>query len=949
MLHVGSHHGHYVHPHHAVFVEDEYPIRGVVTQVLDATTLEVRVHAASKWLLPFGPGGTPLALVLSVDSHVPPIRYQTRKIEEVGKDDAFVLKITHTIRPVFCFKDDDQECTIDDAAERVRVLHADVELIGLIDEPIKPAVEQAPTEVLQTLAEYTELYGAMGDDGDAGGPPADDGVPPLTCFEILETGLSHHENPVGLSENSTPTQLKDAITALMSFMATLEAKGRLYEILGNTTASAVRRTTDFQRTLLRLQLAYGSALALANLRAAQCKDYDVTRVNYGGYSVVEGAALAAGPGQGGRKGPRGPKPEVDLMDKMLQYCALNALRHVKAVVYIEQCVPEALNVRWRPAKCTVCGEYSMAVMYARKDTREALCATHALEAVDQRDEFLNIENVVFRCAASFGSNPPPDLRMATAGKPKWLIEKWPSGTVTSTKTWVPDMGVGAEASDVMGADQPETTKDLVRRVMDRRMFDRDMWATFVGNRGITDHLANHLAQSIDPAFPVHKPKTQLFSFVNGLYSVADNRFRFMDKIPSQWAKGGAINFIPEFFDPLWTVQPLDTLGVPGYDEILKTQGYAADTVRFLDAFLGRQLFKLGDRDTWQLAPVLLGTAGSGKSTIAKALMMLVREQNVGQLPSNCEEQYAVASLVGKVMVMCTEMKEGFKLPISVLQCMITGDPVSVHAKFKDVFDKASWDSHCLLVGNVIPFSWRADAGGAMERRVVVFRMDTKPATQDPTIQTRFFQNLGPFLVRITRAYKQLTDTVRDAAPQGKFIKDFVPRQVAAFHAMFKSETSISAAFLDFLLLTFDIGCMNAQPPIVLDQDKDLMELYRFMQDAQANGVKRFHTVRSGQEKIQRQMEAAVVGTRLPLAACHDMVKEYRVPVKELETMYQGWWKDTNPGGKGPGGSKAPPLHTIMEDIGLVVTTDAEARPSTQRFVYGLRRRPDDGDLLAAMM
>ena len=508
----------------------------------------------------------------------------------------------------------------------------------------------------------------------------------------------------------------------------------------------------------------------------------------------------------------------------------------------------------------------------------------------------------------------------------------------------------------MGADQPETTLDLVRRVLDRRMFDRDTWTMFMGQRGISEHLATHLAKSIDPAFPEHHPKTQLFAFANGLYSVTDNKFRPYDKVPSTWAGAGAINFISEFFDPLWTVQPLDTLAVPGYDDILRTQNYEADTVAFLDAFLGRQLFRLGVLDKWGLAPVLLGTAGSGKSTIAKALMMLVREQNVGQLPSNCEEQYAVASLVGKIMVMCTEMKEGFKLPLNVLQCMITGDPVSVHAKYKDVFDKSSWDSHVLMVGNVIPASWRADQGGAMERRAVVFRLDTKPATQDPTIQTRFFQNLGPFLVRITRTYKDLAARVNAAHEHGRFIKDFVPRQVASFHAMFKSETSISAAFMDHLLSSsFDIGFTNALPPIVLTQDDQLMELYRYMRDAvvpSARGnLPRFPGITFGQKVIELKVDEVVPGATMTQAQFQVKVKEMRVTLKDLNHNFTNWWKDTKPGGP-PGTSKPPLLATILAELGLIKTTDALHHPANEQFVFGIHRRAnsaDDANLLDAMM
>ena len=941
MHHAGAG-SHYVHPPHPLFTEDEYPIRGVVTSVLDATTVEIRVHAPSKWLLPFGQSGTPLGLLFR-EGDLPPIRFQTRKIVEAGGEDPLVLRIQHTALPVWWYKEDETQggLSITDISSRVRVCTTSVELIGLMDEPIRPPVEQTPTEVLQTLVEYTDMLGLS--------PDAEDDDTALNCFQILELGFSANENPEGLNEKSTPAQIKEAITVIMTFLSVLEAKGRHYGILGNSTTAAIQRTADFQRTLTRMQLAYGAARALGDLRASQSPDYDVTRLNYSGYTVVEASAAATGPrGRGGRNNaPVAQRPEIVLYDKLLRHCALHSLRHVKGTVYVEQRIPEHLNLRWAPRKCSMCPENSMSVMYAYKDTKELLCIEHMQQACAADPS--RVENTIFTSAANYGRAVPHEMRMKTAAKPQWLIATRPAATRSGTKTWIPDMAVPSENEDIMGAEQPESTADLVRRVLDQRMMDRDQWATFIGNRGIASHLADNLAKSLDPAFPEHHPKTQLFAFLNGLYSVQENRFRPYDKLPSSWAATGAINFLPEWFDPMWTVKPLDTLGVPGYDDILKTQNFEEDTVAFLDAFLGRQLFRRGLLEDWQVAPVLLGTAGSGKSTIAKALMTLVREHNVGQLPSNCEEQYAVASLVGKIMVMCTEMKEGFKLPISVLQCMIVGDPVSVHAKYKDVFDKSEWDSHVLLVGNVIPLSWRQDVGGAMERRVVLFRLDIKPSTQDPTIQTRFFQNLGPFLVRITRAYRQLVAKVEDGFGQGKFLHHFTPRQVAAFHAMFRTETSISAAFLAHLLQSFELGFINASAPLVLEDDEELIEFYRYLKDAVVAGGKRFPGVHFTQQRIQEAVDAIHPFTRWTPDACASMAKECRVPYKELEGLYNMWCRDATPaGGRGAAANKPLALSLVLDEIGLVVSSDAENRLS-QRYVYGLRKRADDGNLYDGIM
>jgi hypothetical protein len=870
------------------------------------------------------------------------------------------------------------------AVVAARAVRARVLIRGIINEPGKPMkapCEQTAAEILETLEQFRDAWTLAPtlqdlDHDDAGGGRHQQVVPPplapVTAFSILDTGITTDDGRPLLSESSTPEALEDAARVLYKLFSDVEVMGREYGILGHGTDLTILRTQDFHRTLLRVVLAYSSARAQVNLHASRAPDYDYKRVNFGGYSVVGAAAK-----KGGKV-----TDMVRMTDTLLHHCAVRRLRHCDNMVYVEQCVAPAADIRWGARACTApgCTAVGPGVMYTAvgAPAHTMWCFEHAAEAI--REGVDRVVNAMFQTGATWGASAEM-RRTATARRPRWLLPHWTSATRTATKTWVPDMGRGSPSSlapgggGVPGADpaaiardlganvRPRTCEDLVRDVLDCRLEQRENWETLVGNRTLPHQLQEYLAKTKDPAFPKHEPHPTLFAFNNGMYSIIENRFCSFDALPPEWELRGALNFLPEHFDPIWTVQPLDCLGVPGYDDITRTQGYAADTIAYLDAFLGRLLLPLSTFDTWQMALVFLGTAGSGKSTIARAVALLVREQNVGNLPSNCEEQWAVATLVGKVCVMCTEMKQDFRLPNSVLQCMIAGDPVTVHEKFKTAYEKSPWTTQVMLVGNVMPAAWYADEGNPMLRRAMIFNANVKPSTQDPSIQARFFENLGPFLVRISRRYRELVDRVKasEAAGDKCHVRDFMPAQVVAFHNAFKNETSTAAVFLDHILPMYDLGFRddgNASSSMDLVRDADLVQLFRFLREARAAAAPnspRFPTVllneavKQAVDALQAQDDDDGGPARgrgrqgLTQQGLRTYAVDMRVPFREIQALYTQWWKDTSVGAglAGTRGKAAPNFQHMLSEIGLPVSVDMDHSPS-EKFIFGLSRKANAG-------
>jgi hypothetical protein len=278
-----------------------------------------------------------------------------------------------------------------------------------------------------------------------------------------------------------------------------------------------------------------------------------------------------------------------------------------------------------------------------------------------------------------------------------------------------------------------------------------LWNQLFGNYSrIVSTCKDFMSRTDDPRLPMLDTDTRFYSFTNGLFNVDSLEFTEYgsgDALPDVVA----VNHIDAYFDPFWTRCEIDDIHVPGYDDILLSQDYDPEMARWLDIFIGRLFHPVNKHDKWEKLLVIKGWAATGKSTLAKAVALLYGLANVGNIPANCEEQWALASVHDKKIWMCTELKRDWKFPPAVIQSMVSGEVVPVHEKHHTAID-VTWALQGLVVGNEEPATWSGDPMNALYRRIVPFPFDRSPKTQDPTIQKRFLQSLAQFLARTTRRY-----------------------------------------------------------------------------------------------------------------------------------------------------------------------------------------------------
>ena len=413
-----------------------------------------------------------------------------------------------------------------------------------------------------------------------------------------------------------------------------------------------------------------------------------------------------------------------------------------------------------------------------------------------------------------------------------------------------------------------------------------LWNKLISSYGkVVSTCVSYMTQANHSLFPEFAPDPKKFSFQNGVYDIRTNRFYAYgtQEVPDCCC----VNHIDEYFDQAWVDMPVHTLTVPGYDQIVASQDYTPEVRQWLDVFLGRLFFAVGEFDRWEKFLVIKGYAATGKSTIAKAIVKLFGASNVGNIPANCEEQWALASVHGKRVWLCTELKKDWRFPTAVLQSMISGEVVPVHVKHQTAVD-IEWTIQGAAFGNEEPTAWQNDTMNALHRRVILLPFDVAPKTQDPTIQKKFMKNTGRFLVRLVRTYLAV-------AMQHAAIDELLPARLKAARSEFLRRTQPLIRFLDesadIVLASAEVRRMIQDPPPAAGEA-----------DPAAPAVKELRLV-------------------------------WRMRMSELMSRFKDWWIENNLGKVVPSITSKSVYGAATTHLNLSVERDPEER---QDYMYGVK-------------
>jgi energy-coupling factor transporter ATP-binding protein EcfA2 len=329
--------------------------------------------------------------------------------------------------------------------------------------------------------------------------------------------------------------------------------------------------------------------------------------------------------------------------------------------------------------------------------------------------------------------------------------------------------------------------------MARKEIHTEIWHLLHGEGSRVYTVEKYLVACKDAEFPAIRRQRRFHSFQNGVYDVNEDRFHaygsphLSDDVVSCNLHASAVD--PAWFaDAAFARDPM-RIPTPQLDRVFEDQGFdlEGDVYPWILAWvLGRPLYDMGVVEKHHRNGVLLlGHAGSGKSTVAKLVQRYYADNDTGQLNSECEPKYALANLVGKYVWFCTEVKKNFQLDIAMMQLMLEGRTrIAIQKKNVTAWEE-EWNTPGLMAGNEIPSKWiDGGAGNSLVRRMLIIEFPNKPKRQDPQLESRILAELPAIMVKANRMYRTLAARI---GPDGD-MDAFLPAYFRDTLARFQSKT-----------------------------------------------------------------------------------------------------------------------------------------------------------------
>lgn len=245
-------------------------------------------------------------------------------------------------------------------------------------------------------------------------------------------------------------------------------------------------------------------------------------------------------------------------------------------------------------------------------------------------------------------------------------------------------------------------------------------------------------------FPMIKPDKRYLGFRNGVLDLEKENF-----IPVE--ESTSVVFPRHYIDQDYNEESMDT---PLFDSLVKFQ-LPSEAYPYLLAFIGRLFYDVGEKDEWQIAPLIKGDSGTGKSTILGIISAMFSSDRIGSIGSNLERTFGLQSSYDKEIVLIHELSDEMssRLGSDLFKKMICGEEVSVPIKNKPA-ETVNWSAPIFMCGNA-HLSYE-DAEGSISRRIAIFKFDNYVEKKDSFIKSRIVkEELAKLISKCICAYGYL--------------------------------------------------------------------------------------------------------------------------------------------------------------------------------------------------
>lgn len=334
-----------------------------------------------------------------------------------------------------------------------------------------------------------------------------------------------------------------------------------------------------------------------------------------------------------------------------------------------------------------------------------------------------------------------------------------------------------------------TIFDFVKNTVQKDTYYEHWHTSTEGNN--RKKLVELLETAEDKEFPTLKISYDLRSFRNGIFDCRRLEFYPYTQVPVG-IEDASCNYYDLEFDPMWLEQD-DFLNIPTahFTKIPRHQDFDELKERWTWALIGRLLFRVNERDNWQVIPFLTGVAGSGKSIIASVVQAFYRDPEVGTISNNAEKTFGLWNYYDKRVAICPDLKEDFSLDQANFLSMVTGETISVPIKYTKATNVSKWKVPLLLVGNAPP-RW-PDTNGQITRRMVPleFLKHVLESKGDPNLKAKIDEEMGAILCKAAMAYDSAVQ-----AHGGRIIWDVLPPSILSARQRLRCRVNPIVAFLE---------------------------------------------------------------------------------------------------------------------------------------------------------
>ena len=288
---------------------------------------------------------------------------------------------------------------------------------------------------------------------------------------------------------------------------------------------------------------------------------------------------------------------------------------------------------------------------------------------------------------------------------------------------------------------------LYKETMKETNWEQWLWLT--SNNSTPKAVESYLLNCCDYSFPELTKDRSTFSFLNGVYRASEHKFypHEDNTLPNTIASCKFFNL--EFPERYMDISP-DEIPTPHLDSIMEYQEWSKEVQRWMYIFLGRLLYNLNEKDSWQVIPFCMGVASCGKSTITlKVAKQFYDDIDVGCLSNNIEAKFGLSQFQDKLLFVAPEIKSDLRIEQAEFQSIVSGEDITINQKYRTAFSK-QWTVPGILAGNEVP-TW-CDNSGSIQRRIVLFDFSKQVVHGDMRLGDKLQAELPAILLKSNAMY-----------------------------------------------------------------------------------------------------------------------------------------------------------------------------------------------------